>query len=234
MNINKTRYSVYNLNYHIVWIPKYRKKLFFGQMERRLGEIIRESCIRNDISVLALEVMSDHIHLFVSAPPRLSPSKIVNAIKGFSSMKMRQEFVQLRNIIKDELWTHTYFVGSERIKPNENQKLVAKYAKKIAKKLLNIDITIIFVKCPEAGTVAQFGNNTITFNVSKLNGFFNDPVSAKTTDLILHELGHYAGNHVDKSYHELLTEMAGKLVMLALQEPEFFKLQENSKASALR
>ena len=112
MNVNKTRYSIYNLNYHIVWIPKYRRKLFTGQMEFRLGEIIRESCIRNNISVLALEIMPDHIHLFVSAPPRWSPSEIVNIIKGYSSRKMRQEFLQLKKIIKDELWTRTYFVGS--------------------------------------------------------------------------------------------------------------------------
>ena len=112
MNINKTRYSIYNLNYHIVWIPKYRRKLFTGQMEFRLGEIVRESCIRNGISVLALEIMPDHIHLFVSAPPRWSPSEIVNIIKGYSSRKMRQEFSQLKKMIKDELWTRTYFIGS--------------------------------------------------------------------------------------------------------------------------
>ena len=112
MNVNKTRYSIYNLNYHIVWIPKYRRKLFTGQMELRLGEIIRESCIRNNISVLALEIMPDHIHLFVSAPPRRSPSEIVNIIKGYSSRKMRQEFLQLKKMIKDELWTRTYFIGS--------------------------------------------------------------------------------------------------------------------------
>ncbi|PIP19920.1 MAG: IS200/IS605 family transposase [Candidatus Omnitrophica bacterium CG08_land_8_20_14_0_20_41_16] len=112
MNVNKTRYSIYNLNYHIAWIPKYRKKLFTGQMELRLGEIIRESCIRNNISILALEIMPDHIHLFISAPPRWSPSEIVNIIKGYSSRKMRQEFLQLKKIIKDELWTRTYFIGS--------------------------------------------------------------------------------------------------------------------------
>jgi len=81
-------------------------------MELRLGEIIRESCIRNNISILALEIMPDHIHLFISAPPRWSPSEIVNIIKGYSSRKMRQEFLQLKKIIKDELWTRTYFIGS--------------------------------------------------------------------------------------------------------------------------
>ena len=115
MNIKKTRYSIYNLNYHLVWIPKYRRKLFFGKIELRLGEIIREACIRNDISILGLQIMSDHIHLFISAPPRWSPSEMVNIIKGYSSRKMRQEFPELRKKIKDKLWTRTYFVGSAGI-----------------------------------------------------------------------------------------------------------------------
>lgn len=112
MQVKKTRYSVYNLNYHLVWIPKYRKKLFKGNVADRLGEVLREACIKHEISVLALEIMPDHIHLFVSAPPRLSPSEIVNIVKGYSSRKMRQEFPELKKIIKDELWTRTYFIGS--------------------------------------------------------------------------------------------------------------------------
>ena len=112
MNLKKTRYSIYNLNYHLVWIPKYRKNTFKGNMELRLGEILRESCIRNDISVLELQIMPDHIHLFVSAPPRWSPSEIINVVKGYSSRKMRSEFPELKKEIKDELWTRTYFVGS--------------------------------------------------------------------------------------------------------------------------
>ena len=112
MNIKKTRYSIYNLNYHLVWIPKYRKQIFDDGMQTRLGEILREACIRNGISVLALETMVDHIHLFVSAPPRLSPSEIVNIVKGYSSRKMRSEYPELRRLVKNELWTRTYFVGS--------------------------------------------------------------------------------------------------------------------------
>ena len=112
MQIRKTRYSIYNLNYHLVWIPKYRKKLFFKQIETRLAEIIRESCIKNSISVLSLQVLPDHIHLFVSAPPRLSPAAIANIVKGYSSRKMRSEFIHLKKLIRDNLWTRTYFVGS--------------------------------------------------------------------------------------------------------------------------
>ena len=112
MNIKKTRYCIYNLNYHFVWIPKYRKQMFDDGMQLRLGETLREACIRSGISVLALETMPDHIHLFVSAPPRFSPSEIVNIVKGFSSRKMRSEYPGLKKLVRDELWTRTYFVGS--------------------------------------------------------------------------------------------------------------------------
>ena len=112
MNLKKTRYSIYNLNYHLVWIPKYRSNLFNGNLKTRLEEVLRESCIRNSISVLELQVMPDHILLFVSAPPRWSPSEMVNIIKGYSSRKTRTEFPELKYKIRDELWTRTYFVGS--------------------------------------------------------------------------------------------------------------------------
>lgn len=112
MHPNKTRYSIYNLNYHFVFIPKYRKKILINQVRLRLSEILREACIRHSISVLALEIMFDHVHIFVSAPPRISPSEIINIVKGYSSRKMRQIFPHLKKLIKNELWTRTYFVGS--------------------------------------------------------------------------------------------------------------------------
>ena len=73
---------------------------------------------------------------------------------------------------------------------------------------------------------AQFGSNELTFNIAKLgNKFFDKPVSEITTDLILHELGHHAGNHTEEGYHSLITKMAGELVILALEEPEFFEIK---------
>lgn len=116
----------------------------------------------------------------------------------------------------------TSFVAAESVTPNKEQLLVAKYAKKIAKRLLGIDITVQFVKARDMVT-AQYGSDTLTFNVAKLGPkFFNTTVSEVTTDLIVHELGHHAGNHTEMEYHNLITRMTGQLVMLALKEPEFF------------
>lgn len=107
----------------------------------------------------------------------------------------------------------------------ENQQKVGAYAQKIAKKLLKINLAVQFIKAKQSCVVAQYGNETLTFNLGKLDKqFFDAPVSSKTTDLILHELGHYNGNHTEKGYHELITKMGGELVILALENPEFFEI----------
>ena len=118
----------------------------------------------------------------------------------------------------------TTSVAAEQVTPNEEQQLVATYAQKIAQRLLGINIHVKFVKARDA-VAAQYGNNTLTFNVAKLgHNFFGTTVSEQTTNLIVHELGHHAGNHTEMEYHNLITKMAGQLVILALQEPEFFTI----------
>lgn len=118
------------------------------------------------------------------------------------------------------------FAKAKVITPNESMKRVEVLAKKIAKKLLGISITVKFVESPEASVSAQFGGQTLTFNVSNLNSsFWNPTVNEQSIDLIVHELGHYAGKHTESGYHELLTKMAGQLVMLALTDETFFKVE---------
>lgn len=116
------------------------------------------------------------------------------------------------------------FADSETLEPNEKQKVVAELVKKIAKRILEIDVSVNFVRSPKATVRAQFSNgNVLTFNVSKLGDrFFDEPVSVEVIDLIVHELGHSNGSHTEHSYHETLTKLAGELTILALREPEFF------------
>lgn len=113
---------------------------------------------------------------------------------------------------------------SESCEPTDDMERVANLAKKIAKRIIGIELSVRFIKSPKAGESANFGGTTLTFNVSRLGKrFFEDPVSQETIDLICHELGHYAGHHTEASYHRLLTKLAGQLVMIALKEPEFFE-----------
>ena len=112
MITKKTRYSHYNLNYHLVWIPKYRHKILIGDIAKCLSELFRETADKNDIEILNESIQPDHIHLFVSAPPRLSPANIVNIFKGFTGRRLRQEFPSLLKHHRERVWTRTYYVGT--------------------------------------------------------------------------------------------------------------------------
>jgi len=116
------------------------------------------------------------------------------------------------------------FVGAEKIEPTKEMLKVKELAQKIAKRILKIDLSVVFIKS-KATCGADFGNNILTFNTSRLGkNFWEYPISKEVIGLIVHELGHSKGNHTEISYHKCLTDMAGELTMIALNEPNFFKL----------
>ncbi len=102
---------VYNLHYHFVWCPKYRKKVLVGPVEQALKQLLAEKADALDIQIEALEVMPDHVHLFVNASPTEAPQHLANQFKGFTSRRLRQQFPQLRTQLPT-LWSRSYFVGS--------------------------------------------------------------------------------------------------------------------------
>jgi putative transposase len=105
----------YSLQYHLVWIPKYRRSFLVGELAERLKQILKEIARDYRICIIAMEVMPDHIHMLVEAPPKYAPSKIVQLFKGISSRRMRQEFLDVikRYIWKDgTLWAIGYYIGS--------------------------------------------------------------------------------------------------------------------------
>jgi len=109
----RTRYTHYSIAYHLVWIPKYRRKILVGDVEAETKKLITECCQRHQLRLLALETDIDHVHVFVSAPPRFSPANIANLLKGYSSRFLRQKFPKLKKICgKDSLWTSAYYVGT--------------------------------------------------------------------------------------------------------------------------
>ena len=113
METRSTRHAVYNINYHIVWIPKYRKNILIGKIELRLKEMLYEVAENYGYEILGMEVMPDHIHLFVSAPPRYAPADVVKKFKGVTGSKLFLEFPFLRRQLrKGKIWTRSYFVGT--------------------------------------------------------------------------------------------------------------------------
>ena len=103
--------ATFSLKYHLVWCPKYRRPVLTPPHDVRLKEIIAEVATEADIIVHALEIMPDHVHLFVEADPTLAVAEIVNRLKGRSSRLMRGEFPPLRSRLPT-LWSRSYYAGS--------------------------------------------------------------------------------------------------------------------------
>lgn len=101
----------YNLGYHIVWTPKYRKSVLVDLVAERLKELLKEKSTADNYSIEALEVMPDHVHIFISADPTVAPQKIVNELKGYTSNKLRNEFNDLKTKLPT-LWSRSYYIGS--------------------------------------------------------------------------------------------------------------------------
>ena len=124
-NYCKTSHSVYDLKYHLVWITKYRKPVFFGDVAVRLRELIREICKSLDIEIIKGHVSKDHVHLFVSVPPQLSISKVMGRIKGKTSRKLLSEYRRLsKEFWGRHLWGRGYFAASSG---NVTDELIMQY-----------------------------------------------------------------------------------------------------------
>lgn len=112
-NYRKTSHTTYDCKYHIVWITKYRKKVLGGLVGKRVRELVREICKRNNVEILKGHVSKDHVHLFVSVPPHLAISKLVQYLKGKSSYKLMQENKQFSKLFWGRhLWARGYFVAT--------------------------------------------------------------------------------------------------------------------------
>ena len=104
---------MYLLHYHVVFTTKYRRPVMRGEVAVRLRELIREICKVNEIEILRGHVSPDHVHLLLSAPPQLSPSRVMQAIKGKTSHHLLAEFRALNKAFWGRhLWARGYFIAS--------------------------------------------------------------------------------------------------------------------------
>ena len=103
--------AVFTLKFHIVWCPKYRRPVLVGPVEKRLIVLLREIAGEMEITIHALEVMPDHVHLFLESDPTRSVAELVNRFKGRTSHDLRAEFPSLRSRLPT-LWSRSYYAGS--------------------------------------------------------------------------------------------------------------------------
>ena len=107
----KTKTTVSLINYHFVFCPRYRRKIFnIPGVENRFKELTLAECAKHNIEILAMECHIDHVHMFVSVYPQQSIPDVVKQIKGATSLRLRKEFPQL--VKMPSLWTRSYFVST--------------------------------------------------------------------------------------------------------------------------
>lgn len=110
-NYYRTKTSVSMIRYHVVFCPKYRRKIFnIPGVEDAFKSIVAEACKAHDIRILVMECHVDHVHMFISCPPKMSPADAVKIIKGCTSITLRRQFPELSHM--SSLWTRSYFAST--------------------------------------------------------------------------------------------------------------------------
>ena len=121
----RSSHSVYELHYHFVFATKYRKPVLRGEVAMRVRELIREICRTQDVEILKGAVKEDHVHLFVSAPPSVAPSRLMQAVKGKTSHHLLSEYRRLKKEFWGRhLWARGYFACTSG---NVTDEMVAEY-----------------------------------------------------------------------------------------------------------
>ena len=108
-----TRWARYRIGYHLVWIPKYRRKIMTRIVAETVKTSISDACAGQDFTMLALETDMDHVHVFVSAKPSVSPADIARILKGASSRAVRKHHPDVASKCGERgLWAQSYYVGT--------------------------------------------------------------------------------------------------------------------------
>jgi len=105
--------------YHIVFVPKYRKKSIFGQLRKGIGKILRELCVQHGIELLEGHALSDHVHLCLSIPPKYSVANTIGFLKGKSAIRIHREYLDRKhNFTGFHFWARGYCVSTVGLDEN--------------------------------------------------------------------------------------------------------------------
>src|ERR1700741_1781787 len=103
--------SLYSLRYHLVWCPKYPKRILIDALEKRLRQLLYQRAEEIKAQIHALEIMPDHVHMFVESDPTMAPARLAAQFKGFTSQHLREEFPWIESS-PPILWSSSYYIGS--------------------------------------------------------------------------------------------------------------------------
>jgi putative transposase len=140
-NTQSLSHTKWECKYHLTWIPKFRKKELYGDLRKHLGEAIREMASRSGSEVLEGHLMSDHVHMLVTIPPKYAVSQVVGYIKGKTAIHIARElFGKKRNFTGEEFWARGYHVSTV----GRNEEAIRKYIKEQEKEDRRIDQLVMF------------------------------------------------------------------------------------------
>ena len=112
-DINSLSHTKWNCKYHIVFAPKYRRKVFYGQHRAAIGKILRQLCELKGVNIIEAEVCPDHIHMLVEIPPKISVSSFMGYLKGKSATMLYEQFSELKYKYRSrEFWCKGYYVDT--------------------------------------------------------------------------------------------------------------------------
>ena len=110
---NSLAHTTWNCKYHIVFAPKYRRKIIFGKIKREIGAILRELCEWKQVTIVEAELCPDHIHMLVEIPPKISVSGFVGFLKGKSSLLIYERYANMKYKYRDRtFWCRGYYVDT--------------------------------------------------------------------------------------------------------------------------
>ena len=125
-DINSLDHTKWNCKYHIVFAPKYRRKVFYKQKRTEIGKILRQLCDWKGVKIVGAEVCPDHIHMLVEIPPKISVSSFMGYLKGKSSTLLYEQFGELKYKYRNrEFWCKGYYVDTV----GKNESRIAEYIK---------------------------------------------------------------------------------------------------------
>lgn len=113
MELRRSGHAVYELKYHLVWVPKYRAHVLGGEVSRYLKEIFERIAEEYEFQIIRVGIVEDHVHILVGAPPSNSPSEIVRILKSISAKELFKKFPKMKKLMwSGKIWSEGYFVRS--------------------------------------------------------------------------------------------------------------------------
>lgn len=121
------KHTAWDCKYHIVWVPKCRKKKLYGELRKYLGEVFRDLAQQKECNILEGHLMVDHLHILISIPPKYAVSQVVGFIKGKSSINIARNFVgRKKNFVGQNFWARGYYVSTT----GKDEKAIREYIRR--------------------------------------------------------------------------------------------------------